>query len=96
MSTVMKTEEAQSELSVRHVEPIPPSDSQRHSIFYWFRRLRLRLGPRMMIGCLAALIAALLILASPTVGTWGMVAAIVIGSISAFLLKPQRHPASGK
>jgi ABC-type lipoprotein release transport system permease subunit len=50
-----------------------------------------QLGTRMLMGCSAALLAAVLIFSAPEVGVAGAFGGVVLGGISAILLRPQLH-----
>jgi len=50
-----------------------------------------RLGTRMIAACVSALIAAILIFASPEVGVLGAIGGLVMGGISAVLVQPSHH-----
>jgi membrane associated rhomboid family serine protease len=52
-----------------------------------FRRFS-QLGTRVIIGCATALLAAVLICASPEIGIFGAVGGVVFGGISAALFHP--------
>ncbi|HZY62630.1 MAG TPA: hypothetical protein VFE38_08895 [Edaphobacter sp.] len=47
-----------------------------------------RLGTRMIVGCIAAFIAAMLIFSAAEIGVAGAIGGVIVGGISAVLVKP--------
>ena len=61
-----------------------------HCVLHIVQRFR-SMGARMLTGCCAALVCAVLIFSSPEVGLFGMGAGVVSGMISVVLIRPQMN-----